>query len=160
MAFGPKDAPATFQHVMNTILSPFLNKFVFVCLDDSFIYPKHFVIYMRNTWSIWEAYCTCCGTTNCIAKGPMPVLCCIGGLPWAPTDPHRPEVDPQKVEAIEISWNGQLVVPGVLPLLCHTSGHSWDYCSTTIPSWTTASWLIPEEADRLFLKLKVRSIAA
>lgn len=40
MSFGLTNAPAVFQHLVNDVLRDFLNSFVFVYLDDHFLYSR------------------------------------------------------------------------------------------------------------------------
>lgn len=48
MPYGVTSGPATFQHVMNTVLAPILRKFVVVFIDDILIYSKTWAKHLHH----------------------------------------------------------------------------------------------------------------
>ena len=52
MPFGLCNAPATFQHVMNTIFQEGLGSFVLVFLDDLLIYRKTLKEHLQHIWAV------------------------------------------------------------------------------------------------------------
>lgn len=97
MPFGLTNAPATFQYVMNSILSPFLDRFVLVYLDDILIYSKSFqehLEHLRTVLSALREHKFYCKRSKC--------LFCAQEVEYLGhvLTPFGVKVDPRKVAAI------------------------------------------------------------
>jgi hypothetical protein len=56
MPFGLTNAPATFQNCINNILTPYLDRFCTVYLDDMLIYSDTFEEYQEHVNLVLEAF--------------------------------------------------------------------------------------------------------
>jgi hypothetical protein len=54
MSYGLTRAPATFQNEMNSILAPFLRKFVLVFIDDILIYTSTFEQHQEHIAMVFQ----------------------------------------------------------------------------------------------------------
>ena len=55
MGFGLTNTPATFQSLMNSILSPYFRKFVVVFLDDTLIFSRTWEEYVGHIRTVLDA---------------------------------------------------------------------------------------------------------
>ena len=55
MPFSLTNAPATFQSIINYILRPFINRFIFIYLDDILIYSESLKEYKQYIHQVLTA---------------------------------------------------------------------------------------------------------
>jgi len=69
MPFGLTNAPATFQCVMNSILAPYLDRFVIVYLDDILVYSKNqdeHIRHLRTVLQVLREHKFYCKRSKCL----------------------------------------------------------------------------------------------
>jgi len=93
MPFGLTNAPATFQCIMNDILSPFLRKFVLVFLDDILVYSptlQDHVIHLEQVLSKLREHKLYMKRSKCsFAQHQLEYLGHIISDQGVPTDPAK-----------------------------------------------------------------------
>ena len=100
MPFGLTNSPASFQSVMNTVLSPYLDRFVLVYLDDILIYSRSISEHMNHLRAVLSAlrdaklYCKLSKCLFCTEEVEY-----LGHI----LTPEGVRMDPKKVDSI-ISW--------------------------------------------------------
>jgi hypothetical protein len=93
MPFGLTNAPATFQSVMNSILAPYLDRFVLVYLDDILIYSKsvsEHLEHLRTVLTVLREQKFYCKKSKCLFAAEEVEY--LGHL----LTPHGVRVDPKR----------------------------------------------------------------
>lgn len=93
MPFGLTNAPATFQKTMNKVLTPYLNKFVIVYLDDILIYSRskeeHYE-HLRKVLAVLRDYGFYCKRSKCeFGRTSLPYLGFVVSSKGVQTDPKK-----------------------------------------------------------------------